>query len=332
MAGDKRENWRESWLVRYNVGYKILAVCLAFLLWYFVAGQRDPLAKQTYARPVELRPTTTQLVSTLTLPEVTITISGTKDLVQSLQDQDIHAYVDVSGQTAGVCYLPIQTSVPDNIQVLSIYPQTVRVSLDYQGSKKLPVKVVLQGTPAPGFMTLSPEVTPDVVTVSGPSGLLAGLQDVQAVVDTTGVNTNITAKVSLQVPGSGDKLALNPPEAAVVIPVVSSGLVKNVPVIADVTGTPGVAQSVKSVAVDPTMVALTGSQDVLSSLVSVYTQPVDISGATGQVVEDVDLVLPQGVSMVTQGQVHVTVVLGAAATGAPQPSQQQQQPQPQLTQ
>jgi YbbR domain-containing protein len=313
MAGDKRENW----LGRNNVGYRILAVCLAFLLWYFVAGQTDPLAKQTYARPVELRPSTTQLVSTTTLPEVTITISGTKDLVQSLQEQDIHTYVDVSDQTAGVCYLPIQTSVPDNIRVLSIYPQTVQVSLDYQESKKLPVKVVLQGTPAPGFMTLDPAVTPDVVTVSGPSGLLAGLQDVQAVVNTNGVNTNITSTVSLQVADSGDKLELNPKEAAVVVPVAPSGIVKNVPVLADVRGTPGVDQTVKSVAVEPNKVALTGSQDVLTGLVSVYTKPVDISGATGQVVEDVDLVLPPGVSLVTQGQapITVTVELGAAATG-----------------
>jgi YbbR domain-containing protein len=313
MAGDKRENW----LVRYSVGYRILAVCLAFLLWYFVAGQRDPLAKQTYTRPVELRPATTQLVSTTTLPEVTITISGTKNLVQSLQEQDIHAYVDVSDQTAGVNSLPIQTSVPDNIRVLSIYPQTVRVSLDYQESKKLPVKVVLQGTPAPGFMTLNPVVTPGVVTVSGPSGLLGGLQEVQAVVNTTGVNTNITTKVSLQVSESGDKLELNPKEAEVVVPVVPSGLVKNVPVIADIRGTPGVAQTVKSVAVEPTMVALTGAQDVLTGLVAVYTQPVDISGATDQVVKDVNLVLPQGLSLVTQGQapITVTVDLGAAATG-----------------
>jgi YbbR domain-containing protein len=313
MAGDKRENW----LARNNVGYKILAVCLAFLLWYFVAGQTDPLAKQTYTRPVELRPSTAQLVSTTALPEVTITISGTKALVQSLQEQDIHTFVNVSGQTAGVYYLPIQTSVPDNIRVLSIYPQTVRVSLDHQESKKLPVKVVLQGTPAPGFMILDPAVTPAVVTVSGPSGLLGGLQEVQAVVNTTGVNANITTKVSLQVSESGDDLELNPKEAEVVVPVVPSGLVKNVPVTADIRGTPGMAQTVKSVAVEPTMVALTGDQNVLAGLVTVYTQPVDISGATGQVVESVDLALPQGVFLVTQGQapITVTVDLGAAATG-----------------
>ena len=315
MAGDKRENW----LVRYNVGYRILAVCLAFLLWYFVAGQRDPLAKQTYNRPVELRPATTQLVAATTLPEVTITISGTKALVQSLQEQDIHAYVDVSGQMTGVCYLPILTSVPDNIQVLSIYPQTVRVSLDYQESKKLPVKVVLQGAPAPGFMTLDPEVTPGMVTVSGPSSLLEGLKEVQAVVNTSGVNTNITAKVSPLAPESG--LELNPAEVEVVVPVVASGLVKNVPVIADIRGTPALNQKVKTVAIEPTMVALTGPQDVLSGLVSVYTQPVDLTGATDQVVEDVDLALPQGVSLVTQGQVHVTVDLEVAATETPQPSQ-----------
>ena len=79
---------------------------------------------------------------------------------------------------------------------------------------------------------------------------------------------------------------MNPKEVAVVVPVVPSGLVKNVPVIADIRGTPGLDQTVKSVAVEPTMVALTGDQNVLAGLVTVYTQPVDISGATDQVVEE----------------------------------------------
>ncbi len=318
MAGDKRENW----LGRYNVGYKILAVCLAFLLWYFVTGQLDPMAKQTFTRPVELRPTVTQLVSMTSLPEVTITVSGAKSLVQSLQEQDIHAYVDVSGQTTGVRYLPIQTGVPDNIRVLSIYPQTVRVSLDYLANKKVPVKVVLQGIPISGFMTLDPVATPGQVTVSGPSGLLGGIQEVQAVVNAAGVNTNITTKVSLQFSEPNDKLEMNPKEVSVVVPVVPSEPVKTVPVIADVSGTPGPNLAVKSVVVEPALVELTGPQDVLAGLVTVYTQPVDISGATDLVVQNVDLMLPQGVFLVTQGQVQVTVELGAAATGAPpQPGQ-----------
>jgi YbbR domain-containing protein len=304
------------------VGYKILAVCLAFLLWYFVTGQLDPMAKQTFTRPVELRPTVTQLVSMTSLPEVTITVSGAKSLVQSLQEQDIHAYVDVSGQTTGVRYLPIQTGVPDNIRVLSIYPQTVRVSLDYLANKKVPVKVVLQGTPISGFMTLDPVATPGQVTVSGPSGLLGGIQEVQAVVNAAGVNTNITTKVSLQFSEPNDKLEMNPKEVSVVVPVVPSEPVKTVPVIADVSGTPGPNLAVKSVVVEPAMVELTGPQDVLAGLVTVYTQPVDISGATDPVVQNVDLMLPQGVFLVTQGQVQVTVELGAAATGAPpQPGQ-----------
>jgi YbbR domain-containing protein len=311
MTGSRQGNW----LARYNVGYMILAVFLAFLLWYFVAGQLDPLAKQTYTRPVELRPDTTQLVSTMALPEVTITVSGIKDLVQSLQEQDIQAYVDVSGQTAGVSYLQIQTIVPDNIQVLSIYPQMVQVSLDYQESKKVPVKVVLQGTPAPGFMTLDPEVTPGVVTVTGPSGQLAMLQNVQAVVNAAGVNTNITTEVPLQVAEPSDMLVLNPQQAAVVVPVTTSGVVKDTPVKADISGTPGQNQEVKSVMVDPTMVELTGSPDMLSGLLSVSTQPVDVTGATGQVIKSVALALPQGVSMVNQEQVQVTVTLGAADTG-----------------
>ncbi len=319
MAGDKRENW----LVRYNVGYKILAVCLAFLLWYFVTGQLDPMAKQTFTRPIELRPTATQLVSMTSA-------AGGDDHRQRRQEPGavpgrnrtfMLTWTYPARQT-GVRYLPIQTGVPDNIRVLSIYPQTVRISLDYMADKKVPVKVVLQGTPASGFMTLDPVATPGQVTVSGPSGLLGGIQEVQAVVNAAGVNTDITTKVSLQFSEPNDKLEMNPKEVSVVVPVVPSEPVKTVPVIADISGTPGPNLAVKSVVVEPALVELTGPQDVLAGLVTVYTQPVDISGATDLVVQNVDLMLPQGVFLVTQGQVQVTVELGAAATGAPpQPGQ-----------
>lgn len=313
MAGNKRDNW----LVRYNVGYKILAVCLAVLLWYYVAGQRDPLARQTFTLSVEPRNLASQLVTTEPLPQVTVAISGTKALVQSLQDKDIHAYVDLSDQSAGAAFLTVKTSVPDNVQVLSIYPQTVRISLDDLVEKKVPVKVVLQGEPLAGFRVMNPAVTPGQVTVSGPRSLLGGLKEVQAVVNTAGVNANITTKVPLQLGKQYDKLGLNPKEVEVVVPVVPSGPVKTVTVTANVGGTPGLAQTVKTMVVEPALVELTGSVEALAGLTQVSTQPVDVSGAVDQVIKDVDLALPAGVYPVSQGQVRVTVQLGAAS-GTPE--------------
>jgi YbbR domain-containing protein len=211
--------------------------------------------------------------------------------------------------------------VPETIQVLSAYPQMVRVSLDYLTDKKVPVKVVLQGNPAPGFMALDPAVTPGLVTVSGPSSLLGGLQDVQAVVNTAGVNTNITAEVSLQFSEPGDKLVANPQEADVVVPVVPTGSIKTVTVTADISGTPGLNQAFETAVVEPAQVEFAGSPDALAGLSGISTQPVDISGAVDQVVKDVGLVLPAGVYPVSQSQVQVTVKLGAASSTSPQPGQ-----------
>jgi YbbR domain-containing protein len=309
MTGDRHENW----LVRYNVGYKILALCLAFLLWYYVAGQMNPMAKQTYTRPLELRPSTTRLLATTSLPQVTITVCGIRTLVSSLQDRDIHAYVDVSDQTAGVCSLPVKIDVPDNIQVLSIYPRTVRVSLDYWAQKKVPVRAVLQGEPYTGYMTLTPSVTPAQVMVSGPRSLLSGIQSVQAIVPLAGVTTNVTQQVPIQLAQPNDKLQIDPGTVEVVVPVVISGPVKTVPVNADVTGTPGQGKAVTKVVVEPALVDVTGAQDVLNGLTAVSTQPVDISGAVDRVVENVSLVLPSGVSLVSQGPVQVTVEIRAAS-------------------
>jgi YbbR domain-containing protein len=272
--------------------------------------------------PVEPRNLAPQLVVATALPQVTITVSGTRMLVQSLQDKDVHAYMDLSNQVTGVVFLPVKTDVPDTIQVLSAYPQMVRVSLDYLADKKVPVKVVLQGTPAPGFMVVDPLVTPGLVTVSGPSSLLGEIQDVQAVVNAAGVNNNITIEVPLRFSEPGDSLEVNPQEADVVVPVVPTGSTRTVTVTADISGTPGLNQVVKDVAVEPAQVELAGSPDALTNLSGVSTQPVDISGAVGQVVKDVGLVLPAGVYLVSQSQVQVTVELGAATTGtSPQPNQ-----------
>lgn len=314
MTGNKRENW----LMRYNVGYKLLAVCLAFLLWYFVAGQRDPLAKQTFNVPAELRNLSPQLVSMEPLPQVTITVSGTRMLVQSLQDGDIHAYLDLSDQAAGVAFLPVKTGAPDNVRVLSAYPQMVRVSLESVSERKAPVKVVLQGTPAPGFMALNPVATPASVTVSGPQSLLSSAQEVQAVIKAAGASANITAKAPLQYSWSSDKLEVSPKEVEVVVPVVPSGAVKTVPVTADVQGVPGQGQMVGTMVVEPSTAAITGPPDVLAGLSGVATQPVDISGAVDSVVKDVGLALPAGVYPFSQDPVRVTVEIGAAPTGTPE--------------
>jgi YbbR domain-containing protein len=324
---------RENWLVRYNVGYKLLALCLACMLWYYVAGQLNPLAKQTLSVPLELSPATTQLVPLSALPDVTITISGTRDLVQSLTDQDVQAYVDVSGQTAGVCSLPVKTSVPDNIQVLSIYPQMVQINLDYITTKKVPVKILLQGAPAAGFAAQNPAATPALVMVSGPSSLLGRVQDAPAVVNTAGADSNINVRVPLQAPGNDGRITLDPGEVSVAVPVAPSGPVKELPVIANITGTPSSGQTVNAVAVQPTTVTVTGPQDALAGLNWVSTQPVDITGAAGQVVKSVGLALPQGVTLVTQGQVQVTVQLETASPASPAtPQQTQQSPQMQQMQ
>ncbi len=312
------ENKRQNWLVRYNVGYKMLAVCLAFLLWYYVAAQLNPLAKQTYAIPLELNPSTTQLLSTTPLPDVTITVSGLKTLVDPLQGQDIHAYVDVSGQTAGISNLTVKISVPDNIQVLSFYPQTVRLSLDYLAQKKVPVLAELQGQPASGYMTLTPAVTPAQITVSGPRSLLSGIQYAQANVPLQGATANVTLQVPIQVAQPSASLQIDPNVAEVVVPVVPSGPVKTVTVTADLSGTPGQGLAVKAVVVEPSLVDVTGPQALLDVLSSVSTQPVDIAGAVQRVVQNVSLALPQGISLISQGQVQVTVEIGAANAQAPQ--------------
>jgi len=39
---DMKESRLYQWFNRNNIGYKLVALLVAVILWYYVAGQRDP--------------------------------------------------------------------------------------------------------------------------------------------------------------------------------------------------------------------------------------------------------------------------------------------------
>ncbi len=311
-----KEGTIKNWFLRYNIGYKVLALLLAFLLWYFVTGQRDPLVERTFSRPLEPRGLSSQLVLASSLPEVKVTVRGAKSAIQGLGPEEIRVFVDLAGRSAGEALLPVKTEVPFGALVASLEPERVRVYLDFWGEKKVPVRVAVLGEPAAGYLLLTPVATPSQVSVEGPSSLLARVQEVQAVLRVNGARQNVTQRVRIRIPGaSGEKLEARPEVVEVLVPVATRGPVKSVFVAADIRGEPQPGFAVKEVLVDPPQIQVTGPPDALASLTEVRTRPVDISGAGASLVREAELSLPPGVFPVTQNQVKVAVKVGRSDTG-----------------
>lgn len=306
---------RTSWFSRSNMGYRLMAFLLAVLLWYFVAGQRNPPVERSFTRPVEARALSSQLVLAAPLPDVKVVARGAQNLIQSVTEEDLSVYVDLAGQEDGVSFVPVKTRAPAGIQVVRTEPEMIRVDLDFLEEKRVPVRLSLSGEPAPGFTALEPALTPSQVTVKGPGRLLNVIQEAQAAINVSGARNNLNQRVQVRVAKkTGQNLEVSPGMVEVLIPVVTQGPVKTVAVFADVQGKPKADFAVKELRVEPAKVDVTGAAQLLADLTEVHTKPVDISGAEGPVSKEIELDLPAGVFSVLQKQVKVTINVSAMET------------------
>jgi YbbR domain-containing protein len=309
-----------KWFVQNNTGYKLLALFVAIMLWYYVAGQRDPIVQRNYTVPVTVKGASTELVSPL--PEVRVTARGMRSIMDGIKKEEIRVYVVIPDQEVGERLLPVQVEVPFGVQVVSISPEKVTVDLDVMTEKQVPVRVLVRGEAAPGFTYRNPTVTPEQVTLKGPGRLLDEIMDVQTVVKINGAQSDISQQVKVQPATNNDRVTVTPDTVQVLLPVVTSGPVKTVALDVAVEGEVAEGFEVKRQSVEPNTLRVTGSEQIMANLREIRTRPVDLSGAQRTISRDVELVIPDGVIPLGRTRVKVTIVIEAVEPAEPAEEEQ----------
>lgn len=298
-----------KWFVRNNIGYKLLALFVAIMLWYYVAGQRDPIVERNYTVPVTVQGLSSERLLVSSLPEVRVTARGMRSIMNGIKKEEIRVYVAIPDQEVGERLLPVQVEVPFGVQVVSISPEKVTVDLDALTEKQVSVRVLVRGEAAPGFTYKDPTVTPEQVTLKGPGRLLDDIMDVQAVVEVNGVQSDISQQVKVQLATNNDRVTVTPDTVQVLLPVVTSGPVKTVALDVAVEGEVAEGFEVKRQSVEPNTLRVTGSEQLMANLREIRTRPVDLSGAQRTISRDVELVIPDGVIPLGRTRVKVTIVI-----------------------
>jgi YbbR domain-containing protein len=197
------------------------------------------------------------------------------------------------------------------IQVIDYQPQQINVTLDKIVTKVVPVKLVT-GTPPAGLSLGTTSLSALQVEASGGSSLVASVVRVEARVriDASGLDVNDDV-VLVPVDANGltvNNVTLSPSTIHVRIQVGSQLRTQTVAVTPVVKGAQAAGYYVTSIEVDPLLVEVSGEANALAALDgAISTQPVSISGATGDVTAKVALVLPTGVE--APGVTTVTVVV-----------------------
>jgi len=184
---------------------KLVSLAFALVLWFFVMGESR--MEVNYIVPLEYQNLPQGLMIANEVPtSVALRISGPRALQGNLRPGDIRLAVDLTGLSAGVTSfkrLEENLNIPSGLKITRISPSYVDVKLERVRERSVPVRVVLTGEPAPGFIVKSAVANPDKVTVSGAESELKGVSEVVTeAIDLTHVQESFSQTVAISYIGN----------------------------------------------------------------------------------------------------------------------------------
>lgn len=157
----------------------LIAVIAAFLLWYALAAQRseDISVRRVNAR-LTLVNIPRDLVLTSSVPD-TVSLQLRGPLTRTLDSSNPpEVLLDLSDAQPGLHSYPINEidiPLPAEVDVVSDLP-AITLELERQESRLVPVRPVIEGVPAPGFVLGEVRAVPTHYTVQGPESRLQALE------------------------------------------------------------------------------------------------------------------------------------------------------------
>jgi len=217
-----------AWHPFRNVGLKVAALALGILLWLTVTGE---LVERKMTRvPIFYRNLGANLEITDQPESVDVSIRGNQGLIGGLQTGDITVVLDLAGRGPGANVFPLQpghVNIPIGVEVTHIDPSSIQIWLERASSVEVPVRPMLDGQPAPGYVVKQLLVDPAKVVLIGPeSRLKPGTEAVTELVRIEGASMSVNAVVNVAVEDS--QLHLRAPQTARVTVVIERAPIERV--------------------------------------------------------------------------------------------------------
>jgi len=189
----------ENWLL------KFISLAFAVVLWFFVMGESR--MEVNHIVPLEYENLPQGLMIASEVPtSVAIRISGPRAMQVNLSPGDISLSVDLTGLSAGVTSfkrLEESLNIPSGLKITRISPSYVDVKLDRVREREVPVRVVITGEPAVGFIVKSSKAIPGKVAVAGAESELKGVSEVATEgIDLTNVQESVSQAVAISYIGN----------------------------------------------------------------------------------------------------------------------------------
>jgi len=252
-----------------HLGLKVLAITLASVLWFTVAGEH--VVERSLRVPLAVRnlPTNLEIVGDLPAA-VDVRLRGSSAQLSRLDPGDVVAMLDLATARTGAARLfhlrTDEVIVPYGIDVAQVMPPSISLSLEKSVRRTVPIMPATDGDPAPGFVVGRISAEPATVQVVGPESHVRKVAAATTEpVEIDGKSERVRDVVTVGVLDSSVRLAEPPLSATVVIEIWPA------PIERDVGGVPvrsrNLAQGlVPRVVPAVVRVSIRGQRDVLGRI------------------------------------------------------------------
>lgn len=296
---------------------KVVSFIVAVLLWFYVILIVDP-SVDISVKDISLRYANQNLLeerglSLVADPDATVElkIRGSRKKIANIDNKNIYATVDLANMTkVGTFSIPISISIPyEYEEIVSKKPNNATVVIDRIVTAERKIKIETIGSVANGYIAGVPETNVATVTLKGASTLIERIHGIGTTLDFDGRTGEINDKEKLYfIDSNGKKIQ----EKDTIYESVSMDIntidikcpvmkLKTVPVEVD---TSALGEGYK-VTIQPSNVTVYAENDVLE-IISKINATVNIDTLAAEGVQQVKLVIPDGVSM-RDGITEVTV-------------------------
>jgi len=313
--------WPIATSVRTNVGLASLSIVMGFALWIFVTDTENPT--RSGVLPIELAVESVNVPGDLALSgspvNVRVRVEVADDVWNTLSLADFKATLDLDGLQAGTYDLPVRVEPltgRGGLRVTEVIPDTVPVELKSLFSKSVSALVSLEGAPPPGYEASIPELDAETVLVTGTQDRVTLVTQAVASLDLSGRTESLTQAVRLEPRDSRgflvEGVSLEPSVMNVSVQIEQTQFSRALVISPTVVGTPAAGYDIVSLFADPPVITVFGPQSFVGETATIRTQPIDITGATEDVILTVSLDLPRDVSVSGGTSVTVTVQIEPA--------------------
>lgn len=315
-----------------NFGLKILAFCIAALLWFVVVNVDDPISQKTFLDiPVSVINTEVLAETQQTFhivddtQTVDVTVSAKRSVINRISANDISAIADMKELT-------LKTQIPIDITIEGYkyesavaHPRNLQVKLEDELTKKFPIIPTTVGTVRDGYALGEIEAVPEKVSIRGPRSVIERISRVEATVSVSGLSEDTVLPSELVLYDEEDEtidqeLLTNNIGADGVGVSIQLLRTKDIPISFDTSEIKTAdGYSFDGITFEPTTIQVSGTKEDMNALTKIMVPAsvlkTEYLKVRTEKVVDISEYLPEGIQLVDENAGSIVVTINVQKDG-----------------